>query len=130
MTANIICEAPAERVRVVRFLRPDLRPVLDHHGHAYGDIADCPLYREVRAEAAALPEGGALVLNFGLVDLFTSAFMRFLLQTQIDLRAKGCRLLLCCLPPHVNESYALMAGPKTFEPALATEAEAVRVAKG
>ena len=110
MTANLICESPAPTIRVARFLRPDLRPAL----HA-GAIAD-------------LPEGGTLILNFGLVDWFPTVFYSLLLQTLHDLRAKHARLVLCCLTANVKEGFDLMGGGKLFA-VHGTEAKAIAGAK-
>jgi anti-anti-sigma regulatory factor len=130
MTANLICEAPAETVRVVRFTKPDLRPVLYYEGHEHDDIARCELYKELAAAALdGLPEGGALVLNFGLIEAFPSAFYRLLLRLQTEVRARGGRLVPCAFSEHMKEAFAVMGGPKTFEPAHATESHAVAAAK-
>lgn len=130
MTANLTCEAPAETVRVVRFVRPDLREFLYYQGHEYDDIARSGLYREL--EAAALhhvSDGGAVVLNFGLVERFPSAFYRLLLRLQTETKARGGRLVLCGLSGLVQEAFDLMGGPKTFEPVHVTEVSAVAAAK-
>lgn len=125
MTANLLCESPADHVRVARFLRPDLRPALYDHGN----VADTSLYRELRAGALdTLPPGGTLVLNFGLVDWFPTVFYSVLLKTLEEARAKGARVVVCCLPPNVKEGFDLMGGPKLFE-VHTTEGRAVAAAK-
>jgi anti-anti-sigma regulatory factor len=121
MMSNMICESPTERIRVARFIRPDVRPAL-YDGEA---IADTSLYKELNAGALAeLSAGGTLVLNFGLVDWFPTAFYRLLIQALQDARAKSCRVVLCCLPPNVKEGFELMGGPRLFE-TFATEAKAI-----
>jgi anti-anti-sigma factor len=125
MTQNVICEAPAESIRVVRFLRPDVRPAL-YDQEAIGETA---LYKELRAGALdALPENGTLILNFGLVDWFPTAFYRVLIQVLQDVRARGGRVALCCLSANVKEGFDLMGGPKLFEVHV-TEARAIAGAK-
>ena len=122
MTANTIAESPADGVRVVRFLRPDVRPAL----YDRDAVTDTTLYQEIHA--ADVRAGGTLVLNFGLIDWFTSAFYALLLQLYRDARAKGTHLALCCLTPNVTEAFELMGGDKLFE-TYPTEARAVAAAK-
>lgn len=125
MTANLICESPADHIRVARFLRPDVRPAL----YDSANVTDCSLYQELRTGALdSLPEGGTLILNFGLVDWFPTAFYGLLLKTLEDVRAKHARVAVCCLPPNVKEGFDLMGGPRTFE-AHTTEARAIAAAK-
>ena len=122
---NLICEAPDDRVRVARFLRPDVRPAL-YDSEA---IEETSLYKELRAGALDdLPAGGTLILNFGLIDWFPTAFYRVLVQALQDLRTKGSRVVLCCLPPNVKEGFDLMGGPKLFT-VHPTEAKAIAEAK-
>jgi len=129
MSENLICEAVGDKIRVVRFLRPDVRPALYHEGHEHADITGSDLYLELhRLALADLPTGGAVILNFGHIDAFSSAFYRLLLKTLQDVRAKGGRLLLCCFTDYMKEAYAVMGGPRTFEPVHPTEARAVQAA--
>jgi anti-anti-sigma regulatory factor len=127
MTANLICEAPSAAVRVARFARPDVRAAL----YDREPMGETGLYRELRAGAVAgLPAGGAVVLNFGLVDWFPSQFYRFLLHTRDEVRAAGGRLLVCGMTANVREGFELMGGGKQFE-AFETEARALaEAAKG
>jgi anti-anti-sigma regulatory factor len=130
MTENLICEAVDEKVRVVRFLRPDVRDALYHEGHDHADIGGSDLYQELhRAALADLPDRCSLVVNFGHVDAFSSAFYRLLLKVLQDVRAKGGRLLLCCFTEYMREAFAVMGGPKTFAPVHPTEARAIQEAK-
>lgn len=125
MTPNLLCESPADHVRVVRFLRPDLRPEL----YQSANVGDTALYRDLRAAAIdTLPPGGTLVLNFGLVDWFPTAFYALLLKVLEDVRARLARVVVCCLPPHVREGFDLMGGSKLFD-VHASEARAVAAAK-
>ena len=119
---NVVCERPRPGVRVVRFMRPDLRPQLDNEQES---ITDCSLYRELDAAALAdLQAGETVVINFGLIDWFPTAFYRLLLQVREAVQAHNARLLLCCLTPHVQECFDLMGGRKLFE-VRATEAQAL-----
>jgi anti-anti-sigma regulatory factor len=124
VSANIVFEKAGERAAVARFARPDVRAALYHFGHEHDDIGESTLYRELYEGAiAGLPEGGALVLNFGPIDLFSSAFYRLLLRARQDLKAKNARLLVCGFTRLANEAFNLMGGPRTFE-VFATEADA------
>jgi anti-anti-sigma regulatory factor len=118
---NTICETPSPGVRVVRFIRPDLRPQLDDQEA----ITDCALYRELDAVALAnVAAGEALVLNFGLIDWFPTAFYRLLLKVRESVQARNGRLLLCCFTPNVRDCFDLMGGGKLFD-VRTTEANAV-----
>jgi anti-anti-sigma regulatory factor len=120
-TRNIVCDTPNAGIRVVRFVRPDLRPQL----YDREAIADCSLFRELDAAAlAGLPAGETVVINFGLIDWFPTAFYRLLLKVREAVQASNARLLLCCFTPNVQECFDLMGGRKLFE-IRATEANAV-----
>lgn len=126
MSTNLLCEAPTETIRVARFLRPDIREALNHYGHEFDDIARSDLYQELHAAVlGTFPEGGTLILNFGLVEVLTSAFYRLLIRTLADVRAKNGRLLLCCFTDHAHEAFMLMGGSRTFTQVYPTEAKAV-----
>jgi anti-anti-sigma regulatory factor len=129
MSANILFESVGDKITVSRFARPDVREALYHFGHEHDDIGESTLYRELHAGAiAGLPDGGALVMNFGLVDAFSSAFYRLLLRARQDLKARNCRLLLCGFAKNAHEAFTIMGGPRTFQ-VFATEALAVEEAK-
>lgn len=129
MSVNIIYETPDPKIVVARFARPDVREALYHHGHEPDSIGNSLLYSELNAAAiAGLPEGGTLVLNFGLVEGFSSAFYRLLLQARHDLKAKNCRLIVCGFTKNANEAFTIMGGPRTFE-VFTTEPLAVAAAK-
>ena|SRR5947209_4363690 len=118
---NIVCDTPNAGIRVVRFVRPDLRPQL----YDQEAIADCSLFRELDAAALAdLPAGETVVINFGLIDWFPTAFYRLLLKVREAVQARNARLMLCCLTPNVQECFGLMGGGKLFE-IKATEVNAV-----
>lgn len=130
MTQNLICETVNDKVRVVRFLRPDVRAALYHEGHDHAEIDGSDLYQELhRLALADLLAGGALILNFGHIDAFSSAFYRLLLKTLQEVRAKSGRLLLCCFTDYMKEAFAVMGGDKTFAPIHPTEARAIQEAK-
>lgn len=124
----VVCDDPAPGVRVVRFVRPNMRD------HLYDDraaIDESPLYLELRREAVdAVAPGGAVVLNFALIDTFNSAFFRLLIRLNQDVQGKGGRLVFCCLTPIVREGFDIMAGDKTFPGQVrGTEGRAVFDAK-
>jgi len=118
---NIVCDTPNAGIRVVRFVRPDLRPQLyDKEG-----ITDCPLFQELNAAALTdLRAGETVVINFGLIDWFPTAFYRLLLKVREAVQARNARLLLCCFTPNVQECFDLMGGQRVFE-IKDTEAKAV-----
>jgi anti-anti-sigma regulatory factor len=119
---NIVCDTPRPGVRVVRFVRPDLRPQLDDERES---ITDCSLYRELDAAALEdLTAGDVIILNFGLIDPFPTAFYRLLLKVREVVQARSARLLLCCFTPNVRECFDVMGGGKKFE-IRTTEATAV-----
>jgi hypothetical protein len=123
---NLVCDRLGSGIRVVRFIRHDLRHALDQE-----PIEDCPLYRELDALVLThLGQGEALIINFGLIEWYTSAFHRFLLKTSETVQARKARLLLCCLNHEfVRKGFHLMSdGGKGFEVA-AWEGDAVREAK-
>lgn len=118
---NIVCDTPNAGIRVVRFVRPDLRPQL----YDQEAIADCALFRELDAAALAdLPAGETVVINFGLIDWFPTAFYRLLLKVREAVQARNAPLLLCCFTANVQECFDLMGGGKLFK-IRATEANAV-----
>jgi hypothetical protein len=121
MTQNIHFESPSETIRIARFLRPDVRDALyDHEA-----IQETALYKELHAGGiSGLPHGSTLILNFGLIDWFPTAFYRVLLQVFQDTRALGSRVMLCCLTENVKEGFEVMGGPKLLE-VHSTEARAI-----
>jgi anti-anti-sigma regulatory factor len=130
MSTNIVFDRPTEGVVVARFARPDLRNALDDQGHSLGDIAASELYQELHAGAVTrLRDGGVLVLNFGLVEVFVSAFFRLLLRTLDEVRARNARLLLCGFSAHAGEAFNIMGGQLTFE-TFPTEEQALAAASG
>jgi anti-anti-sigma regulatory factor len=123
--ANLICDSPSPRIRVVRFIRPDLKPHLDEQK----DITDCFLYQELNATALAnLAEGDTLVINFGLIDPFPTSFYRLLLKVREAVQARNAQLRLCCFTPNVQECFEIMGGARLFRVGT-TEASAVFDAK-
>jgi anti-anti-sigma factor len=126
MTNNILVESPSETIRVARFLRPDVREALYDHE----TIAETALYKELHSSAiAALPKDGTVILNFGLIDWFPTAFYRVLIQALQDARALGGRVVLCCLTENVKEGFEIMGGRKLFE-VHSTEARAIAASPG
>jgi anti-anti-sigma regulatory factor len=122
---NVICDKPSPGVRVIRFVRPDLRPQL----YEQEAITDCSLYRELdEAALADLAAGETMVINFGLIDWFPTAFYRLLLKVREAVQARNARLMLCCFTANVRECFDLMGGGKLFE-IRATEANAVSAAQ-
>ncbi|SRR6266542_3140111 len=101
---NLFVECPREGVWVVRFVRADLRAQLDDAANAEA----CPLYQELFERALAdLREGQTVILNFGLVEPFPTAFYRCLLKVREVVAARHARLLLCRLSPEHEEIFRL-----------------------
>jgi anti-anti-sigma factor len=125
MSTNILCEAPTDTIRVARFLRPDVRDAL----YDREAIAETSLYKELHAGAIAeIPHGGTVILNFGLIDWFPTAFYRVLIQAFQDVRTRGGRIVLCCLTENVKEGFEMMGGPKLCS-VYTTEARAIASVK-
>jgi hypothetical protein len=109
---NVVCESLAPHVRALRFVRPDLRSVLDDAEA----MEDCTLYRELHGQALAdLVEGETLIINFGLIEIFTSAFYRLLLKVREAVQAQNATLLLCCFTSNSREGFDLFCGGRLFE---------------
>jgi anti-anti-sigma regulatory factor len=120
---NLIVEKASNGVRVARFVRPDLRKFLTPQGEP------CALFQELRAAVLdALEEGQTLVLNLGLIEWFPSPFYGCLLKVREAVRARGARLVLCCLGPLVQEVFDLFKGNRLFLVAR-SEAQVLRDAR-
>lgn len=118
---NIIFESPSELIRIARFLRPDLRDAL----YDQEAVTDTALYKELFNGAInGLPSGGTIVLNFGLIDWFPTAFYRLMIRANQDVRALGGRIVVCCLTDNVKEGFEMIGGRKLFE-VHTTEARAL-----
>jgi anti-anti-sigma regulatory factor len=109
---HLVCESPAPGVRVVRFTHPDLREQL----YAQGAVTESPLFQELQAAALTnLTEGETVILNFGLVDPFPTAFYNLLLEVRRAVQERKARLLLCCLTPNIRECFDIIGGSRVFE---------------
>jgi anti-anti-sigma regulatory factor len=107
-------------VKVVRFTSPDLRAHLD------GDTDDCELFRALRdGPLAALEEGQTLVLNFGLIEPFTTAFYSCLIKVREVVLARKARLVLCRLHPEHLEIFQIFQAERLFH-IKRTEAQALQ----
>jgi hypothetical protein len=117
---HLIRTAVVRGVRIIRFTRPDLREHLD------GDVADCTLFREVYDRAlAGLEEGQTLLLNFGLVEPFPTAFYSCLLKVREIVLSRKARLVLCRLSADHQEIFELFRARRLFD-VVSTEAQALR----
>lgn len=122
---NLLVDSPAKGVWVVRFTRPDLRTQLDGAG-----IEDCELYQDLAtAVLNRLAPGEAIILNFGLVHWFPTAFYQVLLQLREAIQQRQGRMLLCGFAPELQESVRLFKGDRVFE-ITHTEEQAVKKAIG
>ena len=112
-SSNVVVDRPHPRVRVIRFLRPDLRPVL----YDAEPITDGTLYREIREAAGleSLAANDAVVLNLGLVEWLPSMFFRLLMELRAEISGRSAKLFLCGLQPPVKEAFDVMGGDRLFE---------------
>lgn len=98
-------------VQAARFLHPDLRRQLDG-----ARVEDCALYKEMATEVlAGISNAETLILNFGLVERFPTAFYQLLLKVREELRAKNARLLLCGFSPEITEGLSVLQAERIFE---------------
>ena len=120
---NLLVEGPSAGIWVVRFTRPDLRVQLDGAG-----IEDCELYQDLStAVLNRIAPGDAVILNFGMVYWFPTAFYQVLLQFRAAVQHRKGRLLMCSFAPELMESIRLFKGDKVFE-ITHTEEQAVKKA--
>jgi anti-anti-sigma regulatory factor len=120
---NLVVDRPAKGVIVARFIRPDLRVQLDGAG-----AEDCELYQDLTATLLSRTAAGdSVVLNFGIVYWFPTAFYQVLLQFRVALEQRKVRLFLCGFCPEILESIRLFKGDKVFKISR-TEEQAVKKA--
>jgi anti-anti-sigma regulatory factor len=121
---HVLCESTREGVWVVRFVRPDLCDQL----YDEADADACPLYQELFERVLAnVQEGQTVILNFGLVEPFPTAFYRCLLKVREVVAARHARLLLCRLSPEHEEIFRLFRGFDLFR-VITTEGRALHEA--
>jgi hypothetical protein len=121
---NLIVERPRDGVRVVRFVRADLRDQLDDDANA----SVCPLYQELFEWALVdLLEGQTVILNLGLVEQFPTAFYRCLLRVRETVATRSARLLLCRLSHEHEELFGLFKAFQLFH-VTTTECRAIQEA--
>ena len=80
-------------------------------------IADGPVIQAVRQELARLAEestGHRLLVDFGEVTQFGSAFLAVLLELNRKLKASEGRLALCWLSPHLRQVFEVTRLDKTL----------------
>jgi anti-anti-sigma regulatory factor len=118
---NLFVERPRDGVWVVRFVRADLCDQL----HDDADAEACPLYQELFERVLAnVQKGQTVILNFGLVEPFPTAFYRCLLKVREVVAARHARLLLCRLSPEHEEIFRLFRGFDLFR-VITTECRAL-----
>jgi anti-anti-sigma regulatory factor len=121
---HVLVERVRAGVRVVRFVRADLRDQL----YDDADANASPLFEELFDGALAdLREGEAVILNLGLVEPFPTAFYRCLLKVREVVAARRARLLLCRLSPEHEEIFRLFRGSQLFR-VTTTEGRAIHEA--
>jgi hypothetical protein len=120
----VVVERLREGVCIVRFVRADLREHLD----STADAQACPLYQELFERVlAGLREGQTVILNFGLVEQFPTAFYRCLLKVREVVATRNARLLLCRLSLEHEELFQLLKGFQLFR-VTTTEGRAIHEA--
>ena len=121
---NIAHEVLKPGIKVVRFLRPDLRAELDP---IVND--DNGLFRDIQASVLnQLAESEAVIFNFGLVERFPTAFFQLMIRVRQVVNAKHGRVYLCAFRPEILPGVELMQGRKLFEISN-TEEQALHMAK-
>src|SRR5262245_13947343 len=121
---NLFVERPHDRVWIVRFVRADLRDQLDDTA----DAQACLLYQELFALVLCnLRDDQIVILNFGLVEPFPTAFYRCLLQVREEVTARKARLFLCQLSQEHQELFRLLRGFQLFH-VTPTEGRAIHEA--
>lgn len=102
-------EQIAPLIRVVRFVKPDVRPELD-------SIADeeTPLFRSLRSSLDDLPETAHVIFNFGLIERFPTSFFQVMLRVRQLIRAKNGHVYLCGFRPEIRNAVELMGGSRLF----------------
>jgi anti-anti-sigma regulatory factor len=120
----VVVDRLAAGVRAARFTRPDNRAQLDA-----ADIEDSPLFQDLLGAALeGLSPGDALVLNFGLVTRFPTAFYRLLLRVREAVQSRHARLFLCGMSAEILEGVHLFKGEKLFD-LVANEDQALHQAQ-
>ena len=109
---HFVYETPSPGVRVVRFNRPQYNSeIFDYH-----PVKNSPVYQELHDSAlAGLSAGDTVIINFGLIESFTSMFYSLLLAVRETVQGCNARLVLCRLTPVVKECIDLFHGEKLFE---------------
>jgi anti-anti-sigma regulatory factor len=121
---HVIVDKPAGGVYVVRFTRPDLREQLCDEA----DIAGCDLFRDLeRRVLKPLEANETLVVNLGLVEVFTTPLYRCLLKIREVVNQRRAYLMLCRLSAQHREIFELIKANRLFQ-VTSTEAEALRAA--
>jgi anti-anti-sigma factor len=80
-------------------------------------VADQPVIQGVRQELLRLaeePEGSRLLIDFGEVTQFGSAFLAVLLELNRKFKTSGGRLALCWLNPHLRQVFEVTRLDKTL----------------
>jgi anti-anti-sigma regulatory factor len=122
---NLVVENVKHGVRVMRFVRPDLRRFIDDQG----DAVTSPLFQEMLETAiVGLEPGWTLVAQLGLVEPLNTAFYRSMLAVRDCLIAQQCQLVVCGLTPRHQELFDLFQASRVFAIAM-TESDACRKAR-
>jgi hypothetical protein len=121
---HLVHEVAGPGIKVVRFLRPDLRAELDP---IVND--DNGLFREIQSSVLnSLAEHEAVIFNFGLIERFPTAFFQLMIRVRQAVHAKHGRVYLCAFRPEILPGVELMQGRKLFE-ITSGEEQALHMAK-
>jgi anti-anti-sigma regulatory factor len=96
-------------IRVIRFLKPDLRRQLDPITDD-----DTPLCRAVMSCLEDIREGEQVVLNFGIIERFPTAFFQLLLRVRQQVKSRHGQVYLCGFRPDIRGAVELMGGARLF----------------
>jgi anti-anti-sigma regulatory factor len=99
----------APKIRVIRFVHPDLRQHLDP---IVGDSN--VLFREISMILENLPLGERVIFNFGLVERFPTTFFQLMMRVRQQILARKGQIYLCCFRSEIMPSVELMGGSRLF----------------
>ncbi len=107
--ALLIQEQISPTIRVIRFVKPDLRSTLDSM-----TTDDTPLYREILNALHDLPDESHVIFNFGITERFPTSFFQVMMRIRQLIQARGGRVYLCSFQPDIRNSVELMGGSRLF----------------
>jgi len=108
---NLFVETLASGIKIVRFLRPDLRGSLDAETEQ-----DCALFQELQAQVLnQLEQGQTVIFNFGLVERFPTAFYQLMVKARELALKRKAKLILCGFSPEILEGLEILQARRLFD---------------